>query len=378
MSIWFHEGLPRSGKSYEAVVKHMLPAIVAGRQVVTNIKGINCEKIAEVTEVPIQDVESLVTLVPWDDSKDIWKYAKTDGMILFDEVQDFFPATRDRLGVEITELITQHGHRGIDVILMGQAMADVHALWRRRVDKKIYFVQKDAIGQPHKYSWTLYKQTAPDKFAKINSGGGEYEKKYFGTYSSHTDDTSNKDAYKDDRANLFKRPLFRYGFPAFGLVLVFAIWNLYSFFTSAQPVKKQDSEIVTSQPAPPLVPVAAPIAQAPVVVEPIALEEYTPPADYFEQLSKDLRPRLSAFVQFGNKIYGQVDFFKGDGLHRDESLTFAQIESLGWSVSISNGAAIFTKGEGRVMVTAWPIDLYGVVPARSYDALGGKPENQEM
>lgn len=119
MTIWFHEGLPRSGKSYEAMVKHALPAIQNGRHVVTNIKGVNCEKIADVLDIPVQDVELLVTIIPWDKTTECYNYVQNDCLLLLDEVQDFWPATRDRLGKEITELITQHGQRGLDVILMG-------------------------------------------------------------------------------------------------------------------------------------------------------------------------------------------------------------------------------------------------------------------
>ena len=46
--IIFHEGLPRSGKSYEAMVKHVLEALKQGRKVFAYVEGLNHEKIAEV------------------------------------------------------------------------------------------------------------------------------------------------------------------------------------------------------------------------------------------------------------------------------------------------------------------------------------------
>ena len=238
MTIWFHEGLPRSGKSYEAMVKHALPAIQSGRLVVSNIKGINCEKIAEVSNMPVQDVEALVVVIPWDETLECWKYVKNDCLLMLDEVQDFWPATRDRLGKEITELITQHGQRGLDVILMGQSQKDCHALWRRRIDKLVYFVQKDAVGKPSEYAWSLSKQTAPDKFAKINSGGGRYDPKDFGIYSSHVQGTNNKEAYADARANIWKTPAMRFGIPAFAVVIVLAVAFLFHFLTTPSAMVK--------------------------------------------------------------------------------------------------------------------------------------------
>src|SRR3989338_792028 len=232
MAIWFHEGLPRSGKSYEAMVKHALPAIQSGRLVVSNIKGINCEKIAEVSNMAVQDVESLVVVVPWDDTLECWKYVKNDCLLLLDEVQDFWPATRDRLGKEITELITQHGQRGLDIILMGQSSKDCHALWRRRIYKLVYFVQKDCIGRPTEYAWQLSKQVSPDKFSLVTKGSGKYDAKFFGVYSSHVAGTNNKESYQDKRANVFNRASIKFGVPAMVLVAVGAFGFLWYFITT--------------------------------------------------------------------------------------------------------------------------------------------------
>ena len=55
--IVFHEGLPGSGKSYEACVMHIIPALKAGRDVLTNINGINHKKFAELTGIPLPIVQ---------------------------------------------------------------------------------------------------------------------------------------------------------------------------------------------------------------------------------------------------------------------------------------------------------------------------------
>ncbi|MDD4979601.1 MAG: zonular occludens toxin domain-containing protein [Gallionella sp.] len=382
MAIWFHEGLPRSGKTYEAVVKFLLPFILQGRYVVTNIKGINCEKIAEITGVPVQEVELLVIIVPWEKSKEIWKYAKTDCLILFDEVQDFFPATRDRLEAEITELITQHGHRGIDIVLMGQALADVHALWRRRVDKKIYFVQKDAVGKPLEYSWQLYKQTSPDKFAQVNSGKGKYEAKYFGTYKSHDEDTKNKETYEDVRANVWNRPALKYGIPAFAFVFFVAVGFLWNLFHPVEVVKSAEANSMETQQVRPAKIIVQTVAQSAVVAVPEtgaaqssvvsapAITQAPAPADYFQDLLKDNRPRLASYIYSETKkIIGRIDFYKADGEHRTESLTFEDLRNLEYEIELVNEAVRVKKNGTTVLVTSWPLDTYGRAPDRAYPAL---------
>lgn len=372
MTIWFHEGLPRSGKSYEAMVKHALVALKAGRKVVTNIKGVNAEKIAEVLDIPVQEIEALIIIIPWEDTPNCWKYIVNDCLLLLDEVQDFWPATRDRLGKEITELITQHGQRGMDIILMGQANKDCHALWRRRIDKLIYFVQKDAIGQPTKYAWHLSKQVGDGKFQKINSGSGEYEEKYFGIYKSHVDGTNNKEAYSDDRANILKRPLFRYGFPAFGIVIICAMYFLYHVFTTPGAMVGQAvaGEITAPQGG---VYASGAVNASPQLQQPalgsaspvsMGLEEYTPPKDYVEKLFDDYRPRLAGFVHNETMMMGQIEFFKADDAHRREVLSFQALRSFGYEIERTEYGVKITKGPLKFDVTAWPFDSYGSVPQR--------------
>lgn len=369
MTIWFHEGLPRSGKSYEAMVKHALEALKKRRHVVTNIKGVNPEKIAEVLDMAVEEVEQLITIIPWEHTKDCWKYTVNDSLLLLDEVQDFWPATRDRLGPEMTELITQHGQRGMDIVLMGQCQKDVHALWRRRIDKLVYFVQKDAIGQPTKYAWTVSKQVADGKFSKISSGPGEYEQKYFGIYKSHVDGTENKEAYQDDRANIFKTPFFRFGVPAFAVVVIVAVWFLYHFLTTPGAITGQ-AQVVKSTPHPvpantampqPVQPVSLPVGMVPVT-QPVGLDEYKPPKDFVQKLFDEFRPRLSGFVYNDQRMLGQIEFFKVDDTHRREVLSFQSLREFGWEITRTEYGVKITKLGQSYTVTSWPIDNYGAVP----------------
>lgn len=366
MTIWFHEGLPRSGKSYEAMVKHALPAIAAGRHVVTNIKGVDCEKIAEVLALPVQEVESLVTLIPWDSTKDCITFVQNDCLLLLDEVQDFWPATRERLSRDITELITQHGQRGIDIILMGQTVSDCHNLWKRRVDKLVYFVQKDCVGKPLEYQWVLSKRVSADKFAEVTKGPGKYESKYFGIYKSHVDGATNKEAYQDIRANVWNRKALKYGFPAAAVVAVLSFAFLYYFFTA--PSVFVNTAVAGEIKKPPLI--AA--VEQPAVVDPLPVVNVAPvvdlaetekePLDYLEALLRDFRPRLSAYIQSGERLSGRIEFYRGDGFNRREVLDFNAIRGFGWTVEVKDYGVALSKGDKVYSVTSWPIDLIGQVP----------------
>jgi zona occludens toxin len=54
----FNEGLPRSGKSYSAMVDRIIPALKDGRAVFAHLDGLNHEKIAEASGVSLERVQS--------------------------------------------------------------------------------------------------------------------------------------------------------------------------------------------------------------------------------------------------------------------------------------------------------------------------------
>lgn len=244
MAINFHEGLSGAGKSYEAVVQHILPKLKEGRKVFTNIRGMNHEKIAEILEKPIEEIKALLFQIEWNDIPLLPHNVLTipdkyrDSFIVIDELQDYYPASRMQLDAETTEFITQHRQFGLDILCLGQSLKDCHAIWRRRIQTKIFFLNKEAIGQPNKYKWEAWQQIQPDKWQKVNSGGGEYEEKYFGSYLSHRENVANTTQYNDKRANVLNNWKFKFAMPAVAIGFVWAIYFMYSLFT--EPMVKID------------------------------------------------------------------------------------------------------------------------------------------
>jgi zona occludens toxin len=227
--IIFHEGLPRSGKSYEACINQILPTLQKGRKVFAYIDGLNHEKFSEILEKPIEWVqEHLIQLTP-EQIPTVYDHVENDSLVVIDELQDFFPTTRQKLAQDITQFVTQHGHRGIDILCMGQDHRDCHNLWKRRIDTLITFVKRDAIGRPNQYTWTTFKQRL-GKFEKLNDGKGTYDPKYFGLYKSHVSGVTEIDSHKDDRTNVFKSSVFKFYIPLFIVLLVVALVYLYRFF----------------------------------------------------------------------------------------------------------------------------------------------------
>lgn len=360
-----HEGLPRSGKSYEAVVYHIIPAIRAGRHVVTNIAGVDHRRIAECAGVSVDRCRELLKVIDWEETKRIHELYEKDGLIVLDELQDFWPQSREKLPKGITEFITQHGHHGLDILVMGQDHRDFHSIWKRRIENRIVFLKRSAIGKEDSYLWTLFKQKPGEKWDKITSGTRKYEEQYFGTYKSHSEGTENKGNYKDDRANIFSNKSLRYGVPVVVLGAFWAVFYLWSWFhgnngiaKSAQAKPAAPSQVAELQ--------ARERAQNPAKAQ-AAQPEAPPKPEYLDYLDKKLseyRPRLSALV-FGmvggvEKVAGYVEFLDS-GYRAQERLGLDQIEALGWKVTREAYGVRLTKQKKEYIVTAWPVEPFGAV-----------------
>lgn len=232
--IIFHEGLPGSGKSYEAAINQIIPALQKGRHVYAYIEGLNHAKFSEVTGILLSIVSALLHQLTKEQVKDIYSHVQNDSLVIIDELQDFFPSSRTPLDAGITEFVTQHRHRGIDIVCMGQDNRDCHSLWKRRIDTLITFTKRDAIGMANSYTWKTFKQTN-GKFVELRSGKGTYDSKYFGLYASHSDNVTSIDAHKDSRSNIFKSSAFTFWLPLFIIALIYAA---YYIWVSKLPVRQ--------------------------------------------------------------------------------------------------------------------------------------------
>lgn len=232
--IIFHEGLPRSGKSYEAVVMQIIPMLKKGRKVFAYIEGLNHQKIAELCEITEEECRELLIQINREDVLKIYDVVENDSFVVIDELQNFFPSGRAKLDDKMTQLITEHGHRGLDILCMGQSLADCHNMWKRRTERKISFLKLSMVGKANSYKWTAYQGMPNGKgdvqYTKTNSGTRKYEEKYFGSYKSHTDGTENTDNHEDDRNNIFKSSIFTFWLPVFLVVLGVAVYYISQFF----------------------------------------------------------------------------------------------------------------------------------------------------
>jgi zona occludens toxin len=367
--ITFHEGLPRSGKSYEACCMHILPAIAKGRTVVTNMAGINHQKFSDLTNTPLETVQKLLICIDDDcDETDenmqrefFIKNQVPDSLFVVDEIQNLFPSDRSKLPQEWQTFISKHGHYGIDILLMGQDRRDVHNLWRRRIQRVITFRKMEAIGKPNAYRWECFENVGKERFKAVTSGQRTYEELYFGLYKSHTDATTNKDVYADDRANIFNNKSIRFYLPLAAFGFCYAIYWVFGIFNSGLSGDVQNEQKTASVSVPAVA--YPPTNQANIApVEVVELESQYAPIDIFDDLANSYRARLSGLVvsKSSGRFVGVVDILN-KSYHKQESFTFDELISMGWDITLlAHGVEIF-KGNVRYLVRAWPIDKAGRV-----------------
>lgn len=392
MAIHFHEGLPGAGKSYEACVFHILPALKAGRQVVTNIRGINWEKFAELLDEPVEYVRMLLIYVEpaeQDGAAGDIERVKNEfadktpdnAMIVWDEIQDYFPSGNYKLPLNQQKFWTEHRHRGLEIVIMGQDRDDVHKIIRSRIEDIIYFLKLQAVGRPNQYKWEQWQKQAKGKFVKIGSGVRSYDSNYFGLYSSHRRETVKGSVYQTERTNVLKNSkLLSLGVPFVFVGAIYAVYHLYGFFTgtggavaSTQPssavtVQRVEPSSGPTNPEPPSMQATAPVASS-ADQEPEALP---PPIDYLDKMAQQYQIRATAIMDSdkpGRELMGEIELLDSS-YHIKERFRLSEIQALGWTVTRTGYGLLLEKQSVAYVARSWPIDIRGRVDRRTVDSLG--------
>lgn len=369
--IIFHEGMPGSGKSFAAMKDHIIPALKAGRHVWARMNGLDHQRIAEVAEIDIETVEELLHEIPegkvletFAVKNDEWKIPP-DTLVILDELQNFYPQKRNSLDPETTKFVAEHRHRGMDIVAMGQLLKDCHRTWVNRVNRKIQFLNKDVVGKPDEYKWKMFNGHPDSKgqvvFTETTSGASNYDPKYFGTYKSFRDETNNTDRLADDRANVFKSPVFRKWLPILGVVAIVSLGYIGYLFKGdglagkpqppkVKPVKtviEQDGKIISETA------VSSPQIVSQVPPKTVIDDDWP---DVITETMKTARPRLALALRTAHKTKIEIEF-RDPSNQVVESLSHDQIKTLGWSIMVSDDLRMvaLNRNGHRIMVTSWPV-----------------------
>lgn len=212
MPIHVLEGVPRSGKSYEAVSEHIIPALRSGRAVVTDIPL----NVGELNRLLKTEVDDLVYQLrpgvrsdgrlyrPFDNLADytwsapevptpgarFWERERDSGkqrpLLVIDEAHEVLgTSTSDKGGpsVDIINWFAMHGHHGYDVVLLTQDHMLLNTGIRRRIEQRFRFVRLEALGSTSRYIRLRYSGQGK---GAIRRELRKYNKRIFRVYASMT------------------------------------------------------------------------------------------------------------------------------------------------------------------------------------------------
>lgn len=254
------EGIPGSGKSYEAVVYHVLPMLGDGRKVITNLPLVvelfaaidpSYRALIELRIKPSkvlgtwdadrvdeqgkgmafelfkdgpQAVDAKVTVFGhvWDFYSD-WKHPETGQgpVFIVDEAHVAMPD----IGTDkqVIEWFKLHRHFNADVLLMTQSFRDMNQPIARLMAMLVVCRKADILGKSDKY---IRKVKAGYRGAVISTEERPYKAQYFCLYKSHTQGNSvAESAAKDVKPMIVWFNRIKWAVLSVGLVLmVWAFW----------------------------------------------------------------------------------------------------------------------------------------------------------
>jgi len=368
----FNEGVPRSGKSYDAVKNHILPALKAGRRVYARLDGLDSAKIAAYLKMDEEQVRAqLIEVTPLDVKRTLiarcdvggagdhsWTIADElkDSLFVVDEAHEFYVASREAIDPGIEQFFALCSKNGMDGVLMSQWYKRLHSSVRARVERKNIFQKLTVAALKGRYNLRMYHSTEPDRFELVDATVQPYDKDIFPLYHGYDAASKNKDVYTAGGTTVWHR-LRKYALFVVPLVIV-GCYCLFHFLHNGAGLVK------TPASSRPLANVSGVPAVAGEVNGSVRIPEshafhidekgMSPEVKYVFDLCEDSRPRLAAVATMAGQTYGVIEW-RGGGAGVSDRMTFAQIRSLGVTIEVHPyGAKLVWKGQG-VIATAWPV-----------------------
>lgn len=355
----FNEGVPRSGKSYDAVETHILPALLKGRKVFARLNGLKHDLIAEYLGLRLQDVEALLVHVPSEDVPRIHEIAEPNSLVIIDECHDFYPQNFKALPQHVEKFFAEHGHYGMDILFMSQFYKRLHNALRARVERKTTFQKLTAVGMKGKYLATYYHTVAPDKFEKTGKKTKAYDPAIFPLYAGFAPGTENTEVYEEGGMNVWASVA---PWLILAVVLLLGGGFVYAHFFTAKPKAAPQAKTATApQAKTPMAATGLPVpAKAASAQSKPKRPEMPPEAAYVWGLSDQGKPRLAALVDLGGDQFAGVIEWRADQSRVIDRLTVEQVRALGVAVIKTGFGVKLVWGVGKdqqtMIVTSWPID----------------------
>lgn len=205
-------GKPGGGKSYEAVVYHIIPALSKGRKVITNLP-LNVDLLVKTFG---EEIRALISVVdgkltefgsnerPFstiEDYSDDWRNENGQAALyVVDEAHMVLPARG--CNVPILEWYSMHRHHGIDIVLITQNLRKLNRDIKDMIELTYSCQKNTALGSSNTYTQKVKTGASGET---VNTSQRKYKKTYFKYYQSHTaSNDAIKEAYASDVKSIWR------------------------------------------------------------------------------------------------------------------------------------------------------------------------------
>lgn len=241
-----------SGKSYEVVSSVILPAIQAGRRVVTNIDGINpqaieeyilarskltADQLGEIVMFTNDDIAAVNFFPSEEDphSETNDTILKAGDLLTVDECWKFW-STDNKISDAHMTFFRMHRHythpvTGVacDVALMIQDLGTLHRKLRAVVEMSTRTVKLKTLGMDTKYRIELYEGNKLTQKSHIDTFNKSYKAEIFPLYKSYSAGEGKENAI-DTRQNVLLNPRYWLIIAIVLAIGSWGIWYILSFF----------------------------------------------------------------------------------------------------------------------------------------------------
>jgi zona occludens toxin len=326
MAINVYTGLMGSGKSYECVSSVILPAIRAGRRVVSNISGLDndliraycsdkhsvpLDKLGHVVHVSNDDVSS-PSFFPFGQPVDT--LCQPGDLVCIDEAWRFW-GTSSKLDKNHQVFFREHRHychpdTGVscDLVLMVQDISDLHRVLKVVVEMSFRTTKIKSLGLSRVYRvewWESYRMAAR---ARLGVQNKRYDPAIFPLYQSY--DATHKpgtETQVDKRQNVLRNPwIYIIGLS----VLSAGVWGAIHLHAMFDPPPPPAPSPLSSSSHAGSLPPPAPRPPSPSAQWRIVGRVFTGTSHYVLLAAPDGRIRLadpSEFQLSGDALTGTID-----------------------------------------------------------------------
>lgn len=259
MPITAYVGVPRSGKSYEVVKSVIVPAIASGRRVISNIYGLNEEKIKEycLKQYKKLSLDKLGSIIHVENSQCLDEdflpsmenqntFCQAGDLVVIDEVWRVWGSDKD-IPKNHRSFIAEHGHfvnkdTGVmsDLVVINQTVSDIPRFIKARIETTYRMQKHVSLGLNNRYRVDVFQGAKITKSNRMNFYQEKYDKSIFELYKSVEGNNPNT-LKTDKRQSIFSsnKVLFLMIFVPIGILV--SVYFVYQYFNQYLNTDKTES-----------------------------------------------------------------------------------------------------------------------------------------